>query len=132
MATPATLPQTRPTSALVPVLRAALMISVWLRLIWCQMADGFGSRYGLMSRAMTNHCHRSRNRIPKPTAGERCTARRRCHGRSSVLDPDQRRRGRCRPTPRSASRTSVIFLKKSVASRVSSSRVAELDVDDGA
>src|SRR6476620_7732001 len=44
MATPATLPQTRPTSALVPVLRAALTISVWLRLIWCQMSEGLGSR----------------------------------------------------------------------------------------
>src|SRR4249919_2644929 len=42
IATPAVLPQIRPTSALAPVLRAALMISDWLTLIWCQMSDGFG------------------------------------------------------------------------------------------
>ena len=97
MATPATVPQIRPTSALVPVLRAALMISEWLRSIWCQMSDGLGRRNGLMSRTMTNHCHRARNAMPNRIGGT-ITSSRRCQ----LIDPrcPARRRGR-RPAARS-------------------------------
>ena len=116
-----------PTSAFSPVMRAASRIVSCCRRSCSKIALGLGSTKGLMSRTSTNHCHSSQEADAeddrRPDALEDAP-------RPDGLRPHAGPSSATGERPRSASRTSVIVAKNCSASRTSSSRAGERDVDD--